>query len=217
MKTARRSWGDPYECKKPWPEDDCFVQCGDNGVVFNKGGIEDIIADPVKGLTAVVEAKAGAKSPEHYTTAFFEAFPRTPMSTFLRGEGATVEEAEAATWAQYEKLMACPADHTVESSFEKRSYTNGLGFCTTCGISKSKAFAPWEPCVDCGTKTFWGEDRAGQLVCEECWELMPIERWSDTTVVMRCGNWKDAPWNDHYTREQIEAEDKERRAERNTP
>ncbi len=68
MKIARKSFGEAYVCKYEWPED-CFVQCGDNGIVCGK---------------------------ESYTTAFFEAFPESPK-TFLRGEGAFVEETKNIT------------------------------------------------------------------------------------------------------------------------
>jgi hypothetical protein len=29
MKKARKSFGDPYDCQKEWPED-CGVQCGED-------------------------------------------------------------------------------------------------------------------------------------------------------------------------------------------
>ena len=64
MKEARNSFGKPHQCKFEWPED-CGVQCGEGGLVLDKKG--------------------------SYTTAFFEAFPKSP-SCFLRGEGASIEE-----------------------------------------------------------------------------------------------------------------------------
>ena len=89
--------------RHPWPED-CFVQGGKSGVVFQRAG-------------------------GSYRTAFVEAFP---FGTFLRGEGETVEAAEDACWAQCERLMACPA-HPDHGPFERRQYRNGSGFCTQCG------------------------------------------------------------------------------------
>lgn len=80
MKLARMGFKGEYECKKEW-DDDCFVQCGDNGVVLSKKG--------------------------NYRTAFFEAFPKNPK-TFIRGEGETIEEAEEKAWKQLEKYRACP-------------------------------------------------------------------------------------------------------------
>lgn len=85
MKTARKSFGDPYECVQPW-DDDIFVQCGGSGVVFKKDG-------------------------GSYKTAFFEAFPKTP-SCFIRGEGDTIEEAEKAAWDKYQKILTC--EHEME-------------------------------------------------------------------------------------------------------
>ncbi len=79
--------------------EDCLIQGGSRGVVFREG------------------------SP--YRTAFVEAFP----GTFLRGEGATITEAEDACWAKYERLAACPHDQ----GFDRRHYVNGSGFCRRCG------------------------------------------------------------------------------------
>lgn len=80
-KTARRGMDPnrPYECKYDWP-DDCFVQCGDSGVVFSPNG--------------------------NYRTAFFEAFPSDP-DTFIRGEGNTVEEAEQKAWKKLQRQSKC--------------------------------------------------------------------------------------------------------------
>ena len=85
MKQARNSSNKPYDCKKDWPED-CFVQCGDKGLVISR-------------------------SSDSYTTAFFEAFPKNP-SCFLRGEGANIEEAEEDCWNRYLKVKSC--DHEME-------------------------------------------------------------------------------------------------------
>ena len=64
-----------------WPAD-CVVQWGDRGIVFDRDG--------------------GSRS-----TAFFEAFPTEP-ATFLRGEGATVVEAEADAFARFTRQRDCP-------------------------------------------------------------------------------------------------------------
>lgn len=69
-----------YDCQYQWPED-CYLQCGNEGIVFSNKG--------------------------NYLTAFFEVFPKTP-ATFIRGEGATIEEAEKAAWEKYQKIISCP-------------------------------------------------------------------------------------------------------------
>lgn len=79
MKLARKGFKGDYECKKEWDED-CFVQCGDSGVVISKDG--------------------------NYKTAFFEAFPKNPK-TFIRGEGETIEEAEEKAWEQLQRYKSC--------------------------------------------------------------------------------------------------------------
>lgn len=146
-KLARRSFGDPYECQKPWPED-AFVQCGDTGMVFTDTGLEEAFADP-DTAKSVVGAAFGIETekppPAHYTTAFFEAFPDMPGidgSIFLRGEGKTVAEAEQQAWEKYQKHLACPGHE-----FERRGYTNGGGFCKHCNMFKGKVFEPLETSV----------------------------------------------------------------------
>lgn len=65
-----------------------------------------------------------------YNTAFFEAFPEG--LGFIRGEGKTVEEAEAAAFTKYERQNACPGHE-----WSRRNYTNGYAFCRHCGCGKS--------------------------------------------------------------------------------
>lgn len=85
-----------------WPAD-TFVQGGARGVVFSKDG--------------------------PYRTAFVEAFP---AGTFLRGQGATIEEAEQVCFTQWEQLAKCPA-HPGHGPWDRRDYTNGSAFCQGCG------------------------------------------------------------------------------------
>lgn len=59
-----------------------------------------------------------------YSTAFFEAFPK--RGGFIRGEGATIAEAESRAFAQYNKEEAC--DH----AWGRRGYLNGGTRCTRC-------------------------------------------------------------------------------------
>lgn len=111
------------EARHPWPQG-CEVQGGTSGLVIVKGG-------------------------EPYTTAFVEAFP----DTFIRGEGATVQEAEDACWAQYQKRVGCPGHE-----WEARNYKNGAGFCKHCGTFGSKVFTPEQLglfCKVCGVPTYW--------------------------------------------------------------
>ncbi len=80
-KLASKTFGDDYECKKEWPED-CYVQCGDSGLVIGK------------------------EKSKSYITAFFEAFPNEPK-TFIRGEGKDLEEAESKAYSLFLKYSAC--------------------------------------------------------------------------------------------------------------
>lgn len=101
-----------HETQYPWPPS-VFLQGGTSGVVFRKDW-------------------------STYQTAFVEA---APAGTFLRGEGATVAEAEADCWEQYLRYVHCDNDRTKppygqpwHGPYERRQYTNGSGFCTRCGI-----------------------------------------------------------------------------------
>ena len=132
MKTARKSFGPDYECKKEWPEE-IFVQCGGSGVVFSKEG--------------------------NYSTAFFEAFPKSP-SCFLRGEGATIEEAEEKCWNSYQKILVC--DHEME----RRDRTDGYAYCKHCSYS-STVFAPLTKCCKCKTPTAYSKDHNGEYYCKK--------------------------------------------------
>ena len=152
MKQARRSFGPSYDCQKPWP-DGCSVQCGDKGLVLSQKG--------------------------NYTTAFFEAFPDEP-NTFIRGEGATVEEAENDAWEQLERFRACP-----NHEFERRGYKNGAGFCKHCGLFKSKCFEPSTLCIVCQKPTNYSPDIDGNWWCEEHYHLKPEEKMTSVDKMVR--------------------------------
>ena len=122
-----------------WPEG-IFIQGGSNGLVRVSG------------------------TKESYKTAFVEV---APDKTFIRGEGATIAEAEEAAWIKYQNWLRC-TDHT----WETRGYTNGAGFCTKC-----KGF---------GSGIFTGE-QLGQL-CSVCGVGCLKHRWSDKAYRNTEGN-----------------------------
>ena len=108
-----------------WPED-CVVQWGERGIVISNDRTRQ--------------------------TAFFEAFPTDP-TTFIRGEGASIPEAEASAFAQFRRYLDCP-EHLVE----RRGYRNGAGLCISCGLFISGAF---EPLPDPDTSGLLGQALAG--------------------------------------------------------
>ena len=164
MKKARRGFAqEPYDCQYEWA-DDCFVQCGGSGIVLN-GGLEKTL-----GSKTVGEIVDNLKENYSYTTAFFEAFPRNP-DTFIRGEGATIEEAETKAWNAFMKFSAC--EHP---EFEKRKFRNGAGFCVKCGMFKSKAFKPWEKCVVCKKPTFYHQVDENTVMCKKDFYNLPYEQ-----------------------------------------
>jgi hypothetical protein len=100
-----------HAAQHPWPES-VYVQGGDHGVVFSRD------RDP-------------------YQTAFVEAFPG---DTFLRGEGATIAEAEDKCWKQFLRWRDCDGSGQGHGPYERRQYRNGAGFCTRCGIWMNRVF-----------------------------------------------------------------------------
>lgn len=98
-----------HETTHPWPEG-IFIQGGGSGLVFS--------------------------GKDSYTTAFVEVCPE---GTFLRGEGATIGEAEDAAWAKYQTWINCDGTGEPHGPWEARHYENGAGYCTRCGV--------WAPSV----------------------------------------------------------------------
>ena len=119
-KKARKSIGEPYDCLCNWPEN-CFVQCGERGIV-------------------------GSRSGDVYETAFFEAFPKAP-STFIRGEGKNIQEAEEHAWNQYNKYLSC--NH---HEYKRHGKDSEHGICIHCGLFTSHVFPPVHSCTICNKK-----------------------------------------------------------------
>jgi hypothetical protein len=114
---AKKGFGGDYECQQAWPED-TYVQCGDSGLVI--GNLEK----------------------ESYITAFFEAFPKDP-STFLRGEGNSLEEAELVAFNKFLRIKACDGHEY------KRYHDSEHADCVKCGLFTSNYFAPTHSCSVC--------------------------------------------------------------------
>ncbi len=147
-----------YACKHDWPED-CFCQAGSRGIVLPAGGFEKAITEPAEGVAVVTQALTGQAQAPAYTTAFFEAFPTEPK-TFLRGEGATLEEAESKCWAKYQRIIACTGHE-----FDRRGRMDGYAFCRHCNYS-STVLEPLFFCTVCDVPTHHLSDRHGQFYCE---------------------------------------------------
>lgn len=163
-KMASKSFGPDVECKHPWP-DDCFVQCGESGIVLPAGEFEKVVVNADLGPLAA--AKAGAV-PGAYTTAFFEAFPHLKSmegkSIFLRGEGGTILEAEDKCWKRYQRIESCPG-HELERS---KGYTNGMATCKHCGMMGT-FMEPSTKCKDCGKPTdHYCDNERKDWFCEKC-------------------------------------------------
>jgi len=177
-KLARNSFNNPYECKKDWPED-CFVQCGDSGIVFEKNQFNQVmngegtLADSLDMLDTVIDKEK--KEDGFYRTAFFEAFPHTEkVDTFLRGEGKSIEEAEEDAWKQYQNFENC-----LKHEFDRRDRTGGEAWCIHCNMFKSEAFEPLTKCCICQLPTTQASDIEKNYYCPEHEKLMPLELQHD--------------------------------------
>jgi hypothetical protein len=100
---------EPHALVCEWP-DSVYVQWGGHGVVIDR------------------------KADTARTTAFFEAFP--DGGGFIRGEGATVADAERQAHGQYVRETECA--HV----WARRGYTNGAGLCLKCKAFVAEKFAP---------------------------------------------------------------------------
>jgi len=127
--------------------------------------------------------------------AFFEVFSDFP-STFIRGEGATVEEAEVMAWNKLVRASRCP-----EHEFERRGYKNGVGFCKHCGMLKSEAFEPSEKCEICGVATYHSIDTDGKVYCETHVDMIPDEKASSSLLWLR--RERESPTLDKLTSDDI--------------
>lgn len=184
VKLARMSVGifneTHFQCTNPWPED-CFCQCGGNGLVFENISMEEVFAEPSKAidLRASIENQQpeAPKDVQVRRTAFFEAFPQNPK-TFLRGEGKTVGEAEEDCWKRYQKILNCDGHE-----FERRNRTDGYCFCRHCGLSGT-FMEPTTNCRKCGRPAAYGTDKHGNWYCEDHCNQMPREDWPEWRVAM---------------------------------
>lgn len=72
---------------------------------------------------------------------FFEAFP---PGTFIRGEGATIAEAEEHAFAQYQRDLAC--EHVWGRWHPRRgTYLNGAAWCRKCDAFRGSFFPAIKP------------------------------------------------------------------------
>jgi hypothetical protein len=111
--------------------------------------------------------------------AFFEVFPSNPP-TFIRGEGATVEEAEEAAWKKLVKISRCP-----KHEFERRGYKSGAGLCKHCNLFLSDVFEPSEKCAVCGIPAYYAVDIDGKAYCEDHIDAIPDEKASPSLLWVR--------------------------------
>lgn len=109
-----------YQPTQAWP-DDCYVQWGCRGVVLSAAG--------------------------SYVTAFFEAFSSDNAGGFIRGEGETIQAAEADAFSRYTREVAC------QHRWGRQGYSNGGAICYHCKAFKVifkeiHVFGAWRKPID---------------------------------------------------------------------
>jgi len=124
-----------YVSQKPWGRN-TFVQTGDSGIVLS--------------------------GKDSYETAFFEACPKLcGDSTFLRGEGKSIPEAEARCWDKFEIIKNCEK-HDFTRIVSGKHVTDGYAVCTKCKLYGS-FLEPETKCVVCEKPT--ANKFADKVIC----------------------------------------------------
>ena len=123
---ANQDWKNSFP--EEFKEKDMLIQGGEIGVVFSKKG--------------------------NYKTAFCEVFPsllknnEKIFSSFIRGEGKNIEEAEKNAFNKLLKIKNC-----TNHKWNRKGRDNGHAFCDLCGVFNSDALEPETKCNICGIPT----------------------------------------------------------------
>lgn len=118
---VKMSSSNEYVAKYNWGK--TFIQGGDSGIVLGKAS--------------------------SYNTAFIEVFPTIgEHSTFIRGEGKTVREAEENAMLKVKRTESC-SQHIFTRKVNGTHRTDGCGVCTECGLFSSNALDPETICFMC--------------------------------------------------------------------
>jgi hypothetical protein len=127
LSIIKMSSGTPVVSQFDWGQK-TFVQGGGEGVVLSR------------------------RNKNSYTTAFVEAFPSVgEFSTFIRGEGETVKEADVQCWEKYQRFLACP-EHVWSREVHGTHRDDGYARCASCGLCAS-ALEPETLCTECDEPT----------------------------------------------------------------
>lgn len=141
-----------YALRHPWPAGTTTQ----GGSASRSVNLAD--GEPEPDGATVVTNRTGARIAVFRDRVFIEAFPPptpdNPSGGFIRGTGATFNQAEDAAWAQWSAKQSCRAvTDTGAHRWETRGYRNGAGFCADCGVFGSGVFdlrAIGSVCVVCG-------------------------------------------------------------------
>lgn len=153
MSTIKLAMADAETYSSPHDYGDIHVQ-GGNGIVI--GWIK------------------GAPTRE---TAFVECFPE---GAFIRGEGATVPEADEDCWAKLRAYLDCPGHQWVPNK-----PTAPAGTCSVCSTRRNDAFTAEQLglfCTSCAVPTFQLAigDPERKLLCHSC---DPKEAYSEASIL----------------------------------
>lgn len=134
-----------YVAKYDWKN--TYIQGGDSGLVFG-----------------------GGKS---YQTSFIEVFPTIGKhSTFIRGEGKSMREAEESAMIKVKAAENCP-EHDFSRKVSGSERTDGSGTCIKCKLFSSTALDPMTKCFICNTPS--KKSFGSKFVCLKDYYAMDIK------------------------------------------
>ena len=123
---ANQHWKEYFP--KEYINNNLFIQGGNSGIVFSEKG--------------------------NYKTAFVEVFPSflkdkdKTFSSFIRGEGSNIEEAEINAFKKLQDAYSCQ-----NHDWDRKNRDDGAAFCKKCKVFNSKALDPLTVCSVCNKPT----------------------------------------------------------------
>lgn len=103
---------------------------------------------------------------DSYNTAFIEVFPTiNGYSTFIRGEGKTMRDAEEEALQKVKRMEACKTH-----DFERKDRKDGSATCKKCKLFSSTALPPLTTCAICKTPTK-KEFKNGHICIDHYYEM----------------------------------------------
>lgn len=146
-----------------------------HGHRFIRSEGEDVICQYDWPIDVYVQGDTSIDTLADNDAAFFEAYPTNP-STWVRGEGATLLEAETQAWTKYQAIMNCPG-HEFDRHPKR---VDGYAECKHCHLT-GILMPPVHPCAGCGATEYKqeGTDKNYKGYCAKCLGKLPDDMMPD--------------------------------------